>query len=607
MPDNYLNNNWIMFLRQYGPIPRNDNMYDESIQRMLHRTTVQPIDFPAPYLGELNENFRSAAPDSVILTGTAGDGKTFLCRRVWEDLGGDARAWEGNEKIHRLPLSSGYRLTVVKDLSELRDQDRAILRQMSDAVCGEGGREEVFLVAANDGQLVEAWNEALDSSTVVDVRALIEDLLVMKQVRREGRALRLYNLSCTSAAQMLDAVIDAVVNHPGWTACSGCLGQAASHEQRCPIWENYMRLQQPLFRERLRNLLRLCDQNEYHLPIRQLLLLASNILLGHPGAKDRLLRCGDIPGIFAEGRRALASPYGNVFGENLTVSRRDSTEVFEVLNRFGLGEETTNRIDSILIYGADDDSLKPLFDSLVQSDPIYGATERYLALQSAYMEGQELEESEEFLRMLRMQRQRLFFTIPADRADGMRLWDLTVFQFAGEYLNDVYAVLGRGQRPTRAIAHRLVRGLNRIFTGMLTTTDRQIVLATSGSYSQARVSRIEEAYMEVEPKLGQKVALELHNDRVHLVVYIASSVAPSLPLHLVRYEFLSRVAEGALPSSFSRECYEDLLAFKSRLLRDFQMVQQSFGEVPDASDMNLKLLQLDSRGFVHTHSIDLRL
>ena len=406
---------------------------------------------------------------------------------------------------------------------------------------------------------------------------------------------------------MLDAVIDAVVNHPGWTACSGCLGQVASHEQRCPIWENYMRLQQPLFRERLRNLLRLCDQNEYHLPIRQLLLLASNILLGHPGAKDRLLRCGDIPGILAEGRRVLASPYGNVFGENLTVSRRDSTEVFEVLNRFGLGEETTNRIDSILIYGADDDSLKPLFDSLVQSDPIYGATERYLALQSAYMEGQELEESEEFLRMLRMQRQRLFFTIPADHADGMRLWDLTVFQFAGEYLNDVYAVLGRGQRPTRAIAHRLVRGLNRIFTGMLTTTDRQIVLATSGSYSQARVSRIEEAYMEVEPKLGQKVALELHNDRVHLVVYIASGVAPSLPLHLVRYEFLSRVAEGALPSSFSRECYEDLLAFKSRLLRDFQMVQQSFGDVPDASDMNLKLLQLDSRGVVHTRSIDLRL
>ena len=378
MPNTYLTNNWITFLRQYGPIPRNDNMYDESIQRVLRRAAVQPIAFPAPYLDELNENFQGTAPDSVILTGTAGDGKTFLCRRVWEVLGGDPRVWEGDEKIHRLPLASGTTLTVVKDLSELRDHDRVIVRQMSDAVCRERRTDEVFLVAANDGQLVEAWNEAQDSSSVIEVRALIEDLLVTDQNRRQGRALRLYNLSVTSAARMLDAVIDAVVNHPGWTACSGCVGQVAG-QQQCPIWENYTRLRQPLFRERLRNLLRLCDQNEYHLPIRQLLLLASNILLGHPGAKDKLLRCADIPGIVAEGRQALATPYGNVLGENLTASRRDSTEVFEVLNRFGLGEETSNRIDSILIYGADDDSLKPLFNTFLQSDRMYGATERYLA------------------------------------------------------------------------------------------------------------------------------------------------------------------------------------------------------------------------------------
>ena len=461
-------------------------------------------------------------------------------------------------------------------------------------------------MAANDGQLVEAWNEAQDSSSVVEVRALIEDLLVTDQNRRQGRALRLYNLSVTSAARMLDAVIDAVVNHPGWTACSGCA--------RASGWAAAMSDLGKLHAASTASFPRAPSQSPSTLrpervppPDSPVTPVGKQHSVGASCAKDKLLRCADIPGIVAEGRQALATPYGNVLGENLTASRRDSTEVFEVLNRFGLGEETSNRIDSILIYGADDDSLKPLFDTFVQSDPMYGATERYLTLQSAYMEGQDLQESEEFFKMLRMQRQRLFFTIPLDQAEGMRLWDLTVFQFAGEYLNDVYAVLGRNQRPARTIVHRLVRGLNRIFTGMLTTTDRQIVLATSGSYSQARVSRIEEAYMEVEPKLGQKVTLELHNDRVHLVVYIAPDVAPALPLHLVRYEFLSRVAEGALPSSFSRECYEDLLAFKSRLLRDFQMVQQRFGEIPDASDMNLKLLQLDSRGIVHTRSIDLRL
>ena len=40
-------------------------------------------------------------------------------------------------------------------------------------------------------------------------------------------------------------------------------------------------------------------------------------------------------------------------------------------------------------------------------------------------------------------------------------------------------------------------------------------------------------------------------------------------LHLTRFEFLTRVAAGALPSSFSRECYEDVLAFKSRVMSAF--------------------------------------
>jgi hypothetical protein len=365
-------------------------------------------------------------------------------------------------------------------------------------------------------------------------------------------------------------------------------------------------LQTPLFRERLRALLQLCDQNEYHLPIRQLLLLASNLLLGHPQGKDGLLRCVDVPQIVAEKTGHLASPYSNVFGENLSPSRRESTDAFEVLGRFGIGEETSNRIDNLLIYGADDAPLQPHFDALIRSDPVYGATDRFLTLQSAYLEGQEPEGSAAFLRALHMQRQRLFFTMPPAGPGGLELWDLTVFHFAGEYLTDVYTHLRRGGKPPKSVIFRLVQGMNRIFTGMLTSTDRQIILATSGSYSQARVSRIEEAFIEVEPKLGQRVTLELRDDRVHLVVYFAQNVSVTLPLHLVRYEFLSRVAEGALPSSFSRECYEDLLAFKSRLLREFHLVRQQYGEAEGDGELNLKLLQLDGRGLVRSRSIELK-
>lgn len=69
-------NKWIRFLRNYGPIPTNDNMYDETIQRALARSKMQPIELPAQHLEWLVDNFRSDVCHSIILTGTAGDGKT---------------------------------------------------------------------------------------------------------------------------------------------------------------------------------------------------------------------------------------------------------------------------------------------------------------------------------------------------------------------------------------------------------------------------------------------------------------------------------------------------------------------------------------------------
>jgi hypothetical protein len=601
-------NPWVQFLRQYGPIPRNDNMYDETIQRSVRRSKARPVEFAAPFITELVDNFRAAAPDSVVLTGTAGDGKTFLCRKVWEELGGDLTMWQQDDKVRELQLPSGQTLVVIKDLSELREEVDAHLRNMADAVCG-GRPEQVFLIAANDGQLVDTWNRVADTDSVSRMRSLIEELLVGQKGRVDGYALRLFNLSRTSAAEMLRRILDAVIAHEGWQGCSNCPGMQSDLTQLCPIWENYNRLQQPLFQQRLGQLLELCDHNEYHLPIRQLLMLVSNILLGHPDGKDRLLRCADAVKVVANGTRGLASPYSNVFGENLTPGRRESVEAFEVLNRFGVGEETSNRIDNLLIYGADDTTLLSTFELLIKSDPVYGANERFAALQNAYLEGTQGDDCGEFMDLLSRQRQRLFFVTPTTEANALRLWDLTVFQFAGEYLDEVCGNLQGGQRVPRHILGRLVRGMNRVFTGMLTTNERQVVLATSGSYSHARVSHIEEAFIEVDPSRGQRVTLELRNNQPTFVVYLDRDFSVPLALHLVRYEFLSRVSEGTLPNSFSRECYEDLLAFKSKLLSEYRrVVHERYQDTEVASDvLDLKILSLDARGAISSRPIEVKL
>ena len=116
--------NWIRFLRQYGPVPQNENMYDEFIRRSADRAGVAPLHFEHPAAEGVLEALVGANPVSVVLTGTAGDGKTHLCRRVWEEIGGDPVEWQSPSPYLSTPLprqgesDAGARtLHIVRDLS----------------------------------------------------------------------------------------------------------------------------------------------------------------------------------------------------------------------------------------------------------------------------------------------------------------------------------------------------------------------------------------------------------------------------------------------------------------------------------------------------------
>lgn len=608
-PSSCATSDWISFLRQYGPIPRNDNMYDEVIQRTLRRKRLQPITFEAEYLSELLDNFRSVSPKSVILTGTAGDGKTYYCREIWETFDGSVEDWQTDNKIQRLNLGD-RQLSVIKDLSELTlDEKKSLLPEIATAILGKD-TSKIYLIAANDGQLIEALIEveAAQTEELAPVRKAIEDLLVGDLRELDGFQVKLYNLSRQSAAVLFPRILKAILEHPGWGDCNQC----AYQNQGCPIWQNKQRLEgtdaDQTTRERLTDLLELCELNQTHLPVRQLLLLVANALLGHPDAKERLLRCREVPDVIAAETTSLASLYRNIFGENLSGRRRESTEVFKVLRGFGIGTETSNQIDNILIFGADDPELQPFYSDLVLSDSFYGADSKYQAQQRSYLEGDATKGREEFLSVLQAQRQRLFFTIPSNRTTDLELWDLTIFQYAGEYLNDLHRVLQEGKKISKSITSRLIRGLNRIFTGLLVSNQDELILATSGSYSQARISRVYEESISVAPKRGESLSVELDTSckKPSLVVSLASGMEPvRFDLTLTRYEYLSRVAEGVLPSSFSQECYEDVLAFKTQVFKQLAVRQSLEGEAEDREEtMNIRLLEVNSAGIASQRTLE---
>lgn len=597
------NSNWINFLRQYGPIPRNDNMYDETIQRIIKKKKVTPIRIDMVYLDELVGNFLSTTPLSVILTGTAGDGKTFYCREVWKRLGGSESLWDENHKINELNVN-GYKIIFIKDLSELSDDEKETLTLMADTVMGEN-INVVYMVAANDGQLLDSWKNINQTYNVINTRQAIEELLIKGQKQKSGFQIKLYNLSQTSSAKLLPKIVNEILNNPGWEECTNC--PYSVEESMCPIFENRKRLEgdDNLIIRRLTDLLTLCEVNELHIPLRQLLLLVSNMLLGHPDAKDKILKCSDIPKIIEKNSIYKASIYRNIFGENLSERKRSSIDIFITLNMFGIGTETNTLIDNILIFGEDDNQYNELYKKLVLSDKYYGADATFISEKKAYLEG-DISDKDKFLDLLKSQRQRLFFVILKDQEEKLKLWNLTTFQYAGEFLNEVYRLLLEQKRVHSHHITRMVKGLNRIITGLLVEDKDRLILSTSGNYSQAKISRVLEEFISVKQNRGEYVKFELGNDnqKIYLTVGFSNAVPPvRLHLQLIRYEFISRVAEGTLPGSFSRECYEDILAFKSMLLKRLEDRRKEENE-DDDDLLTLNLLKVNEKGIVESKPLE---
>lgn len=619
---------WIRFLRHYGPSARNDNMYDEHIRASAARSKLEPLLFKHPIEDELLSLFSQSSdpPTSVILTGTAGDGKTHLCRQVWIQLGGDPDAWESDDVYFHVNSKIADRETtihIVRDLTGLPETGKTgefltktdLLEFFSHTIFDESSNS-VFLIAANDGQLVDTWarlNQTKDR--VDDTGRLLEELLFNDRREEEGSRLKLFNLSRISSAELFDRAVEAFVDHEGW---QHCIDEAAADDELfgkcCPIRRNYELLKSDQVRNRLRSLLELCDHNDTHLSIRRVLMLLANSVLGFAGNEvggikvpDRLMRSVDVPRIIESEEVAKASIYNNIFGGNLTEHRRNSHDIYEQLGRFRIGHETSNRVDNLLIYGDSDTGLKEHFERFLTDDTFYGANESYRALQTAYIEGAEEggDETEQFLEMLVSQRRGLFFKIPESLEGELSPWDLTVFTFAGEYLQRVLHRLRGGKRIEKRVVARLAQGLNRIFIGMLVASDDELWLTTGLSGSNAKVSFVLEDRVSVARDSRRFVTVV--NDAAGFPVLRVSfdeDTVVELKLTLTRFEFLSRVAEGVLPGSFSKECHEDMLAFKSRLLSAAKLGQDAFEDDEDAQ-MEFKFVELDEMGYPRPKTVEL--
>lgn len=617
---------WVRFLRNYGPLPTNGNLFDEYVNVALSQANVQPISLPTPYVDEMLAYVKTDNSGSLLIAGTAGDGKTYHARQLWLRLGGDEKKWAAREKIKTLELP-GRSVVFVKDLSELKGPEgEKILDGLEQSVEGNENTT-VYVIACNHGQILDRLRKSKDAEGAPSP-LLMPVQNAFLQAGFEHPRLKVIDLSRSAHRQSLSAVIKAVTEHPEWDRCLSCkLNQG---ERICPIAENRKRAigleDDGRFARRLGDLIEIARLNGAHLPVRDLLALAANMLLGHghPSVKEGLMSCSDVVQIQEDDTVDQGSIYRNVFAANLPYRRAMARPVFKTLRSLGIGEETTNGVDGLLVYGSDDTRLRADFDQFVGADKVYGATKEYLALQQHYLEGEESVRLEDgasfFLDRLADQRQRLFFTLPDEVYSKYPFWDLTTFRFAGDYLRLLDSVVpGESKRLVEEkIRSRLVQGLNRVMTGLLLDNPDTVFIANSGGFTQSKISVLCESAVPSRRAggMGMHIRWDKNGQRPCLDISVGGGNQGSVPFDLtpVRFEFLCRVAEGALPSSFSNECFEDLLAFKARLLRKAELVRaQGHGHEDDDDDtteehagLGLTFIEIEQNGHGFLKRISVR-
>lgn len=611
---------WVRFLRSYGPTPNNANLFDEYVTGALGRAKVQPITLTSPQLDKMKQRVESGAIGSILIAGTAGDGKTYHCRSLWVSLGGNSQDWSDPTSVKRLSLPDGRRVVFVKDLSELNDvQSDEALGLLERSVLGSED-SEFLVVAANHGQILERLRDiGLRQNRVNPLRKPIQDAFLLSDQVPERLAI--YDLSRTSHRQSLEEVLQGVAGHPEWKNCVKCPLQSAGRV--CPIFENRERLlgtkDDRQFARKLGDLVEVARLNGWHLPVRDLLALAANMILGHRDAREGLMACADVARFQDAGITERGSLYDNVFGANLPRRRALDRPVFRALASFGIGEETSNGADGLLVYGADDVKLSDAFSRLVGSDQIYGATPSYLAAQQRYLEGEEAARMEDgaadFLGRLEAQRRRLFFTLPETETD-YPFWGMTAFRFAGDYL-DMTTALAERKPVNETVRARIVRGLNRVMTGLLIENTDRIFVASSGGFTQSKVSVLcdTEAPARRVGGIGMSIKLDTQTERPMLDVALAQGSSDSVTFSLspVRFEFLCRVDEGYLPGSFSNECLEDMLAFKAKLLRKAELLralrQDEDEDEPGAQEgtLTLSFIEIEQNGHGFSRPVTVRI
>ncbi|ULL13790.1 hypothetical protein DVH26_04620 [Paenibacillus sp. H1-7] len=559
-------NTFIDYLDQFNVLsPNHAKIYDEYTQK----SDTYLFSIPTRVEQYLADVFVKQ-PRSIIMTGNAGDGKTRLCRSLYEML--TNKQLEGWPKEGIIDVTyEGGTVRIVKDLSELTESViYTELLRLQSSVANAHADRVYYLIAANEGKLTKFLSQYPELKPLADaVGARFIDHL------NNNDRLHLVNLQDVTSSIYADRIFEEWNQEKYWGACDECPAQ-----KKCIISFNHRKMVQPGVRDKLIEQYRLLDCLGIHVTMREILIHASYTITG--GLTCSTVLQADYSAIEQQAERAY---YNNFYGVQMPDVSTGEMGAVRYLTRLDPGQLSISSIDDFLLNGdiSGDPAIVEQHSNLFEEDIdlLFGyfrkRIEQYRTLDP------EQDHAQLFDQMPRFRRK--FFFECGEQGNEMRQSQLPYnyyYRFAECLMKpQVHAIIRRD----------LMHGLNQAFAKKLIIRPNAPVL-----YAVNENLLIHGVYLGPAVKL----AVESQRDDIdHMPSRLILSVQNSIKLEvrLPVFEYLLRLSGGGLFMTLRQEVEILLSTFKNDLINNSEL-----------DEFALSVLALDAdKGVYDMHNINIEI
>ncbi|MED2971799.1 ATP-binding protein [Fictibacillus sp. B-59209] len=546
-----IKNDFVYYLDQFNVLsPNHAKIYDEytnSAEKFAFTIDTKVED----YL----ERIFLENPRSVILTGNAGDGKTRLCRQIYNSLGKENLMEWPESGIINLTFSKGV-VRIVKDLSELKDE--VIYQELKelDKYIGSTHKEKIYyLIAANEGKLTKFLSQY---DELGNLREMVKSRF--QSFENNDNNLSIINLLDVTSSVYVEKVLKEWNKEENWDICKEC-----PMNKRCIIYHNHRKSSEDTVQNSMVNQYRTLDYLNTHITMREMLIHNSYVLTGGYTCSD--IYDADYKELAEQTKKVY---YQNFYGHGVSHEAFSEMKAMKVFKSLDPGEYSHSVVDDFIINGdiSGNDQLeakhKEIFDNSI--DLQFGYFLKQLKL---YRDHNKTSDHSLIAKWIPQLRRKLFFEL--GDLEQINIKALLPF----EYVED-YEKLFNDRQKQNLIRKDLSNGLNRAFSKKLVENNKTAqILATSEnlliheSFQNKRISFIEEAErkdLDRRPSIFKLIV----DDEVELTV------------NLFLFEFLMRLNGGSTLNILQQEVDILIDTFKNELI-----------QISDPNDYELNILRLD--------------